>query len=93
LDSKEWIRRVGRWWYPARDFAANMLMYAASFALLVMGAMYGTVLITFASRVIASKFILDVFVFLEYAAVLVDGIFILMHLYEHLREGFRRVIR
>lgn len=93
MDSKERIHRASGWWFPARDLTANLLMYAACFALLVVGAVYGTVLITLASRVIASKFILHVLAFLEYAAVVVDGIFILMHLVEHLRESFRRMSR
>jgi len=46
-----------------------------------------------ASHVIESKFVLHVLIFLEYAVVVGDAIFILMHLIKHLWESFKRIVR
>ena len=88
-----WNRGEKPWWSPVREAAASMLVYAACFSLLVCGAAYGSALTAWASRVIESKFILHALNFLEYAVVVVDGAFILLHPLRHLFKALKRFFR
>ena len=83
----------GPWWSPVWYFTQHMLMYSTCFAVLALSAAYGSVLIELASHAIASKFTLYILTFLEYAAVIADAIFILLHLLTHLRETFKRIVQ
>ena len=79
------------WWFPVKDLTQHVLPYSTCFVLFVLAAVYGSALIDVASRAIGSKFVLHVLRFLEYAFVVGDAVFLLMHLIKHLWESFERI--
>jgi hypothetical protein len=83
----------GPWWYPVWNIAQHTLVYAASFAFLALSAAYGSAITTLVSHVIASKFVIHVLIFLEYAAVAADALIVLGYLIQHLRRGFKGMIQ
>lgn len=83
----------GPWLSSVFHVMQHTLLYVACLAFLVLGAAYGSAVAALAERVIPSKFVLHVLVFMEYAAVVADAAYLLMHLVRHLVESFGRVMR
>lgn len=83
----------GPWLSSVFHVMQHTLLYIACFAFLVLGAAYGSALAALAARWIESKFVLHVLVFMEYAAVVADAAYLLMHLVRHLMESFGGVVK
>ena len=81
------------WWKPLSRFAVHTLIYVTLFALLVLGAACTSALTALAPRLIESKFVLHVLLFLEYAFVVTDAVCALMYLVKLILVDFRRFIR
>ena len=81
------------WWSTAKELASHVLMYSAALTVLVLAAMYGSAIVALASHLIESQLVLHVLMFLEYALLIADAIFILAHVVQHIWESFRRILR
>lgn len=83
----------GPWLSSVFHVMQHTLLYVACFAFLVLGAAYGSAVAALAARWITSKFVLHILVFMEYAAVVADATYLLMHLVRHLVESFGKVMK
>ncbi len=59
-----------------RELARHVLVYATGFALFAIEAVFGTVVSSLASRLIESRFILQVMTLVEHVIVVVDAVYI-----------------
>ena len=81
------------WWKPLWHFAVHTMSYVTLFALLALGAACTSALTALAPRVIESKFVLYVLLFLEYAFFVADAIYVLLTLLRFFLVSFKRPSR
>ena len=83
----------GPWWYPVWDLLRHTLMYVTFLTLLALSAAYTSAITVLVSHVLSSKFVIHILIFLEYAAVVVEALFVLEYLFRHLRMTFKRMMQ
>ncbi len=80
------------WWFPVGELTRHIAVYSASFSLLVLAALYGSLVKSLAEHAVSSKFIVHVIVTLEYAMVVCDAITILEMMVNDVRRRLRRLM-
>ena len=83
----------GPWWHPVLALMQHTLVYVTSLSLLAVSAAYTSEITVLVSHVVPSKFVIHILVFLEYAAVVVEALFVLEYLFKRLRMTFKRMMQ
>ena len=83
----------GPWWHPVLALVQHALVCVTSLALLALSAAYASEITVLVSHFVPSKFVIHIMIFLEYAAMVVEALFVLEYLFRHVRMTFRRMMQ
>ena len=81
------------WWHPVLALMRHTLLYVTSLSLLALSAAYTSEITVLVSQVVPSKFVIHILVFLEYAAIVVEALFVLEYLFKRLRMTFKGMMQ
>ena len=81
------------WTLSVKEFVRHALLCSAVFLLVAIEAMYGSVINSFASHVIASKFVRYVLTALEYTVVVSNALFAVLWIVPDLLRKLRRLMQ
>jgi hypothetical protein len=81
------------WWFPVKDLTRHVLVYSIALVLFTLAAVLESGLTAAAERLVISKFTFRVLVFLEYAVVIGDAIFVVIFLIRDIWHGLTRALR
>jgi hypothetical protein len=83
----------GSWALPIKEFVAHTLVYSIGFVLFATEAVYGSVITSLLSHVIASKLVLYVLTALEYTVVVGNALFVALSMVDDLLRILRRLMQ
>lgn len=81
------------WWFPVKDLTRHVLVYSIALVLFTLAAVLESGLTAAAERLVISKFTFRLLVFLEYAVVIGDAIFVVIFLIRDIWHGLKRALR
>ncbi len=79
------------WWVPASELAKHVLVYSIVFVLFVGEIAYGSIVVGLVARVVASRILIFLIVFLEYAIIITNVLIVTIFLTGDLLRNVRRL--